>query len=172
MPEPPPPGELGYDPDRWFQHVIYTGLGIARKTGLGLSLFNGLRQRFGGVAAGILGAAATLIGRGVRAANAWMNADAGYVVPLDTLPLAPKGFFGPEEVDRIVGLAERRGTHTDDNSGAYDAERLNFPEDWSKAAVEEVSAEIHDEHVGESPDMIRLVEWKEGLVMNWLGKKY
>lgn len=172
MPEPAPPGEPGYDPDAWFQHVVYTGLRIARSTGLGLMLFNGLRSRFPSVLGSILGAAATIVGQGVRAAAEWMSGGPDYTPNVDDLPLAPKGFFGPEEVDRIVYLAEYRGAALEGGQEGYDATRINAPEDWSKEAVEDAGEMVHEDDLGDSPDLARLYEWELRLRMNWIGKRF
>jgi hypothetical protein len=171
MAEPASPGEPGYDPDSWFQHVIYVGLKIARITGLGLGLFNGLRSRFAGVARDILGAASTLIGQGVRAAATWNAAGPDHVVDVDALPLAPKGFFGPEEVDRIVGMAESATVSKSGGPGKTFYERPNFPEDWSKAAVEDALETALQDQVDESdPDLI--IDKQNMAHMVWIGKRF
>lgn len=172
MAEPVPPGEPGYQPDSWFQHVIYVGLRIARSTGLGLSLFNGLRERFAGVAQSILGAATTLIGQGVRAAAAWNAGGPDHIVDVDALPLAPKGFFGPEEVDRIVGMAEQQLVNEGTGEATTWGTRINFPEDWSKKAIEDAQEEALDQMVDESgpPGVVEDRQAKAHMI--FLGKRF
>lgn len=171
MAEPVPPGEPGYQPDSWFQHVVYVGLKIARSTGLGLSLFNGLRARFAGVAGSVLGAAATIIGQGVRAAARWNAAGPDYVVDVDNLPLAPKGFFGPEEVDRIVGLVDATVANPLTGKTTEWARRPNFPEDWSKAAVEDAVDESLQADIDET-DPALIIDRQAAQHMVWIGKRF
>lgn len=173
MPEPVPPGDPGYDDDRWFQHVVNTGLRLAQQVGTGLSLFNALRSRFQGVARDILGSATTILGQGIRAAAAWMQGGPDYVVPIETLPLAPRGFFGPEEVNRIVGLLDVPGYDSDRDRETYHTTRINFPEDWSKAAIEEITDEVMQQSEDESPEgWARLEDWEQRQHMLWIGRKY
>lgn len=172
MAEPAPPGEPGYEPDSWFQHVIYVGLKVARSTGLGLQLFNGLRARFAGVSQAILGAAARLIGQGVRAAATWNAAGPDNVVDVDTLPLAPSGFFGPEETDRIIGLAEAALVDTGTGAGTTWGTRTNWPEDWSKSAVQDAQEIALMGDVDESDPRLLPDERTTNQHMLFIGKRF
>lgn len=172
MPEPKAPGEPGYDPDRWFQHVVNVGLRLAREAGTGLPLVNALRRRFVGVAQSILGAAATILGQGIRAAARWMLGGPEHTVDLDTLPVAPKGFFGPEEVNRIVGLVDVPGSDVTSGAQVYHTDRINWPEDWSKAAIEDAVEAAQADHESDSPGMGWDVDKQAKEHMLWIGKKY
>lgn len=172
MPEQPPPGEPGYDPDKWFQHVVNVGLRLAREVGTGLSLVNALVGRFAGVPRSILGSAATILGQGIRAAAAWMAGGPDHVVDLTTLPLAPPGFFGPEEVSRIVAVADVAGIDSATGNETERTTRINFSEDWSKAAVEDAVEAVAEEDAYTSPENMWDVEREQSAHMIWIGKKY
>lgn len=172
MSAPQPPGEPGYDPDRWFQHVVNIGLQLARKVGTGLPLVNALVGKFSGVARSILGAAATILGQGIRAALAWQRGGPDHVVDIDALPLAPKGFFGPEEVDRIVGIADVQGHNTQTGAEIYREQRTNWPEDWSKGAIEDVVESVAEQNADNSPDGSWVAERAAQAHMLWIGKRF
>jgi hypothetical protein len=168
----PNPGEPGYNPDRWFQHAVNVGISTARRVGLGLPLVNALRATFADVAIGIIGSIATIIGQGVRAAAAWMAGEPGYLVNPDTLPLAPKGWFGAEEVDRIVGVVDRPGINPLTGDTVYHTDKVTMPEDWSKAAIEEIITEASIIEEDESPLKTWVMDEAKEAHMLWMGKKY
>lgn len=172
MPEPSPPGEPGYNSDRWFQHIVNVGLRLARKVGTGLPLVNALRKRFVGVALDILGAAARILGQGIRAAQALQQGGSDYVVPLDSLPIAPAGFFGPEEVDRIVGLQDKPGVNTKTGAETYHENRVNWPEDWSKSAIEEAVNQQYEDENAEYVEREWQTERDQESHWIWIGKRY
>jgi hypothetical protein len=172
MAKPQPPGEPGYDPDRWFQHVVNVGLGLARQVGTGLPLVNSLVGAFRGVARSILGAAASILGQGIRAAMQWNSAQGDHIVNVDDLPLAPKGFFGPEEVQRVVGIQDVPGTDERTGDTVYHQQRINWPEDWSKDAIEEVIEAVADENADLYPGDYWDVDKQQKAHMIWIGKRY
>lgn len=172
MSSPVAPGDPGYDPDRWFQHVVNVGIGLARRFGTGLQLFNALRSHFAGVARDILGAASRIIGQGIRAAITWMNGGPDHVVDLGDVPLAPKGFFGPEEVNRIVGIVDVPGEASDSGLVTYHQTRVNWPENWSKAAIADAIEETALETEMLSPGTGWDVDKDMTAHMLWIGKRF
>ena len=170
MSAPNPPGEPGYDPDRWFQHVVNVGLQLARKVGTGLPLVNALASRFRDVGRSILGAAATILGQGIRAAASWNMAGPDAMINLDDLPLAPKGFFPPGEVDRIVGIADIAGKKQSTGETEFHQQSQTWPEDWSKSSVDDVIESVINDHSEGNYDW--QAESQNAAHMLWIGKRF
>jgi hypothetical protein len=152
--------------------VVNVGLQAARKVGTGLPLVNALVGIFKGVARSILGAAAGILGQGIRAAAAWQQGGPDHVVDIDSLPLAPKGFFGPEEVDRIVGVYDQPGKNTTTGAEVYHQNRANWPEDWSKSAIEDVVDAVEHDNSDKYQEDAWQIDDQQRRHMIWIGKRF
>lgn len=111
MREPPGPDEPGYNESEWTGFALNVGLNLASMFGLGLSLFNALRQRFEGVSASILGDIASTIGQAVRAATGLSGPDLQLPPVLDLLPIVPASWHPGEPGERIVAGVDVRGNY-------------------------------------------------------------
>lgn len=106
MPSVPDPGDSGFNPSRWAGHLINAGLRAARKVGFGLGLVNELRDEIPIASQAEIGAAASTVGAGVRAAVAARTGDPAAVLDLAAMPRVPLTFFSGEEGERIVSMSD------------------------------------------------------------------
>jgi len=102
MTEPPGPDEPGFNFDDWFGFALNVGLKLASQVGLGLRLFNALRERFEGVDYSILGELAGTIGQAIRAATGLSGPALNQALVLDELPVVPVTWNQGEPGDRIL----------------------------------------------------------------------
>lgn len=115
MREPPDPDEPGANFDDWFGFALNIGLKLAEQVGLGLRLFNALRERFEGVSGTYLGMVAGTIGQAIRAATGLTGAALNEALVLDDLPIVPMGWNPGEPVDRVIAGVDV--TWTDPRTG-------------------------------------------------------
>lgn len=166
------PGDPGYDDDKFFTKVINIGIQAARRVGLGLGLFNALRQRFQGAPRWLIGQATTLIGQGVRAAEDWMMGGPDYVIDVTNVPVGPPSFFGPEEQNRLVGIADVPGIDTQTGLPVSHTTRFNMPEDWSSGMIEELAQEEEQKKKDVSPRQAWRDTLEANLHMLFIAKRY
>lgn len=104
--EPLGPEETGIPSSEWIAYALDTGLRLASEYGLGLYLFNALRDRFEGVSGAILGTIASTIGQAVRAATGLSVMDLEFAPLLPDLPTVPGTFHPTDPGDRIIAAID------------------------------------------------------------------
>lgn len=85
--------------------MLRYGLERAREVGLGLGLFNELRDRWPDVTTGELGEAAHLIGQGIKAAMVARALGGNEQLALESIPVIPSVFFRGGEEERVIVFA-------------------------------------------------------------------
>lgn len=118
----PQPGDAGYVAGVFQAFALNIALRLAAEVGLGLPLFNALRERFPDLERGMIGEITSIIGEGVRAGLS-LNVDEN-MVPIDpsALPTVSADFHPGESGDRLVAGVDI--TYTDTQTGTQQTRRV------------------------------------------------
>jgi hypothetical protein len=127
------PGEPGFDEGLAAGLLLRVALRIMAETGPGLPLVNGLRDRFPGATQEQLGRYATWAGDAVAAADAFNNADAGAVLPVEAAPVvAGSGLWQENPMSQVQAAVEATGVGEDGEPMTFTFTVFTEP-GWTKA---------------------------------------
>lgn len=172
VPTIPPPGDPGYNPDRFMAHLINLGLREARTVGFGLPLVNALQAIYPDVDRTTLGSAAGIVGQGVRSAITFRDWPANEPIPIEGLPIVPPIFFHGVETERVVALADATFTAAKGQEPITWRVDVNFAEG---ATLQEIIDLIINRLIQEveSPDLAKIEQTAVNqAVLFFLGRRF
>lgn len=160
--DPDSPDDVSAD---WTGFALNIGFKLAETFGLGLTLFNALRDRFAGVPGSILGSIASTIGQAIRAATGLTAADFNRQLGSMELPIVPASWNEGEPGDRVGGRVDITATDADGNVTAIRQVFVNGLEQLTPQDIIEEAVRLFEEALNETnPKVLALIAEKQAQI--------
>jgi len=96
---------LDMSPDARLGRMFNVAMSVARTEGIGLNLVNALREKYPDVTMADIGQVASMVGQGLKAAQAARTLGANENLSLDLIPVLPSVIFSTDEASRVIAFA-------------------------------------------------------------------